>query len=47
MSIQERIGTLEQDRPGHGKFRIGLHMGEVRRKGHDVYGHAVNMATRV
>lgn len=47
MSIQERIGTLEQDRPGHGKFRIGLHMGEVRRKGQDVYGHAVNMATRV
>jgi class 3 adenylate cyclase/DNA-binding SARP family transcriptional activator len=47
MSVQERIGALEQARPGHGKFRIGLHMGEVRRSGQDVYGHAVNMANRV
>ncbi|NGO55041.1 adenylate/guanylate cyclase domain-containing protein [Allomesorhizobium camelthorni] len=47
MSVQERIGALEQERPGHGKFRIGLHIGEVRRRGQDVYGHAVNMATRV
>ena len=47
MSIQAELGKELEARPDYGKFRIGLHMGEVRRRGQDVFGHAVNMASRV
>ena len=34
-------------RPHYRPFRIGLHMGEVHRRGGDVFGHAINVAARV
>src|SRR4029077_16352936 len=46
MTLQARIGT-GNERPLGGLCRIGLHMGEVLRRGTDVFGHAVNLAARV
>jgi TolB-like protein len=34
----------DQERP---KFRIGVHLGEIMREGGDIYGHSVNVATRI
>jgi class 3 adenylate cyclase/DNA-binding SARP family transcriptional activator/tetratricopeptide (TPR) repeat protein len=47
MSIQARLAALAGELPGAGSFRIGLHVGEVRRHDGDVFGHAVNVAARV
>lgn len=47
MTIQAKLHALAEDRGKVAHFRIGLHMGEVRRRAGDVYGHAVNLAARV
>ena len=47
LGIQEKFSTLTGSNPAAGQFRIGLHMGEIRRQGGDVYGHAVNLSARV
>ncbi len=47
MTLQERIRAMPQEPPFVARFRIGVHMGEVRRRGDDVYGHAVNLAARL
>jgi class 3 adenylate cyclase/DNA-binding SARP family transcriptional activator/Tfp pilus assembly protein PilF len=47
MTVQQRITALTDRSAAAGQFRIGLHMGEVHRKGGDVYGHPVNLAARV
>lgn len=45
--IQSKLASLAIEYPAAGKFRIGLHMGQVHRHEGDVYGHAVNQAARV
>src|SRR5207248_5066683 len=47
MAIQERLCSLTDPQKGMGRFRIGLHLGEVHRRGGDAFGHAVNIAARV
>ncbi len=47
MTIQERLAALAEHFPAADRFRIGVHTGEVRRRGGDIYGHAVNVAARV
>lgn len=47
MTIQEKLAALSEELPAAGSFRIGVHTGEVRRRGGDIYGHAVNVAARV
>ena len=47
VTMQDRLAALAVERPAAGRFRIGLHMGEIRRHTGDVYGHAVNLAARV
>jgi class 3 adenylate cyclase/DNA-binding SARP family transcriptional activator/TolB-like protein len=47
MSMQDRLAALGAERPVFGRFRIGLHMGEVHRRDGDALGHAVNVAARV
>ncbi len=47
LEMQRRLTDLSVSAPGAGHFRIGLHLGEVRRKAGDVFGHAVNLAARV
>jgi class 3 adenylate cyclase/DNA-binding SARP family transcriptional activator len=47
LGVQARLSEIAADNPAAGRFRIGLHIGEVRRRASDVYGHAVNLAARV
>jgi len=47
ISLQEKIAQLAEGQKDFGRFRIGMHMGDVRRRGDDVFGHAVNITARV
>lgn len=47
MALQARVSDLAGAGRGLGRFRMGLHMGEVRRREGDAFGHAVNVAARV
>ena len=47
MALQAGIRGTGNGIPPIGLFRIGLHMGEVLRRGTDVFGHVVNLAARV
>ncbi len=47
MSVQAKLAGLAMELPHAGRFRIGLHLGDVRRRDGDVFGHAVNVAARV
>src|SRR4029453_4716340 len=38
---------LQGDRPDKARFRVGVHLGEIRRMGSDLYGSAVNIAARL
>src|SRR5262245_33883028 len=49
LEVQTKLIALNQDvepdrRP---KFRIGIHLGEIMHDGGDIYGHSVNIATRI
>lgn len=43
--LHRQTCRLEVDPPS--RFRISVHLGEVRLEGNDVYGHAVNIAARL
>ncbi|TIL65297.1 MAG: hypothetical protein E5Y77_22055 [Mesorhizobium sp.] len=49
LAAQERLAALADSQPkGHQlRFRIGIHLGEVKHRGGDVYGHIVNVASRL
>ncbi|ESY85876.1 adenylate/guanylate cyclase domain-containing protein [Mesorhizobium sp. LNHC209A00] len=47
VTMQRRLAALAVELPAAGRFRIGIHLGEVRRHEGDAYGHAVNIAARV
>ncbi|AZO00710.1 hypothetical protein EJ066_28390 [Mesorhizobium sp. M9A.F.Ca.ET.002.03.1.2] len=47
VTMQDKLAALAVEQPAAGRFRVGLHMGEIRRRTGDVYGHAVNLAARV
>lgn len=39
--------TKRQEAESPARFRIGLHLGEVRMQGDDVFGHAINVSSRL
>lgn len=41
------IDELQANRPKKARFRMGVHLGEVRHVDGDIYGHAVNVAARL
>ena len=45
--IQDRLRGLSLESSEGGRFRIGLHMGEVFRNEGDAFGHAINLAARL
>lgn len=45
--MQERLDRLSSGESIPSRFRIGLHVGEVLRRGGDAFGHAINVAARV
>ena len=47
MTAQQKLAELSGKFPAAARFRIGLHIGEVRSRDGDVFGHAVNVAARV
>jgi class 3 adenylate cyclase len=47
LGVQKRLSELAADNAAADRFRVGLHLGEVRRRASDIYGHAVNVAARV
>ncbi len=47
IEVQNAVAGLAPEQPEVGSFRIGVHMGEVYRQDGDVFGHAVNVASRV
>src|SRR5687768_13203890 len=47
LGVQKKLSRLADDNAAAARFRIGLHVGELRRRASDVYGHAVNVAARV
>jgi class 3 adenylate cyclase/DNA-binding MarR family transcriptional regulator len=49
MGIQERVAALNEDVPEERRvvFRIGIHVGEVFKKGGDLLGDGVNIAARM
>lgn len=47
LGVQERLAEIASVRGVASLFRIGVHLGELRRRGNDVYGHAINLAARV
>src|SRR5205823_5868826 len=42
VAMHEAVDALQAELPDKGKFRIGIHFGEVDSLGSDIYGHAVN-----
>src|SRR5262249_45804541 len=47
MTIQQAVDELQGDRADKARFRIGVHLGEVRRFGSSLYGSPVNIAARL
>jgi len=47
LEVQEELSRLSTDAAAAGRFRIGVHLGEVRRRDSDIFGHAVNLTSRV
>jgi DNA-binding SARP family transcriptional activator/TolB-like protein len=49
LAAQEKLTVLADTQPKSQqiRFRIGIHLGEVRHRGGDVYGHIVNVASRL
>ncbi|MCV9999758.1 hypothetical protein OE766_16075 [Pararhizobium sp. YC-54] len=49
LSAQDRLADLSTTLPKDHqiRFRIGIHLGEVQHRGGDVYGHIVNVASRL
>jgi class 3 adenylate cyclase/DNA-binding SARP family transcriptional activator/TolB-like protein len=47
LAIQARICAMQENADRPRLFRIGIHMGEVHQHEGDVYGHAVNLASRI
>lgn len=49
LAAQEQITALADSQPkGHQiRFRMGIHLGEVKHRDGDVYGHIVNVASRL
>ena len=45
--MQNRLNSFMDGKPLKGRFRMGLHVGEVHHRGGDAFGHAINVAARV
>jgi class 3 adenylate cyclase/DNA-binding SARP family transcriptional activator len=47
MAIHQAVDELQGEHPDKARFRVGVHLGEIRRVGSNLYGTAVNIAARL